>query len=221
MAIMTPTGLKIRLGIEWSFALLARLWMKDPATDAFRVLKTCEAIEYVPTVATLLAGLAATLLSRDLLWTIPASIVAGRLAGFILTQAGMFAIIRPLGLLALGRIWCHIPYTSIIFYVLLLGTLFATLGWIIPALWVVGGIAAWIMTVVAEFACMRRNFRLTGEPLSPSEVNFFNAYRLHADRLGLTRDLTVPDEEIASENWKSCLMDYAAKYPEAVARFPR
>jgi hypothetical protein len=138
MAVMTPTGLKIRVGVEWAFALLARLWRKDPATDAFRVLKTCEAIEYIPTVAGLLAGLAATLLSRNLLWTIPVSVVVGRLAGFILTQTGMFVIIRPLGLLALARVWCHFCYTSIIFYVLLLAALYTTLGWAIPALWVAG-----------------------------------------------------------------------------------
>jgi len=219
MAIMTPTGLKIRLGVEWAFALLARLWKKDPATDAFRVLKTCEAIEYVPTVASLLAGLAVTLLCRDSLWTIPLAVVAGRLAGFILTQAGMFLIIRPFGLLVLARIWCHLPNTSIILYVILLAALYATLGWVIPALWVAGGLAARIVLLVAEHAWIARNFRQTGEPFTPAEVNFFNAYRLHADRLGLTRNISVPDEEIGLGDWQKCLMDYAVKYPEAVARF--
>jgi len=217
---MTPTGLKIRLNIEWAFALLARLWRKDPATDAFRVLKTCEAIEYVPTVASLLAGLAATLLSGERLWIIPISIIAGRLAGLVLTQRGMFVIIRPLGLLALARIWSFIPYTSIFIYVVLLGLLYLALGWFVAALWVAGGLAATLVAMAAEFAWIARSFRLLGVPLTPAEVNFFNAYRLHAGRLGVSLDITVPDEEIASGNWEACLTDYAEKYPKAVARFP-
>ena len=60
-----------------------------------------------------------------------------------------------------------------------------------------------------------------GYPLSQAEINFFNAYRLHADRLGLTRDIEVSDAEVASGGWKACLEDYAQKYPEAVARFVR
>ena len=127
--------------------------------------------------------------------------------------------VRPLGLLLLARIWSHFSYTSIIFYVVLLAVLFVTLGWPIPALWVVGGLAARIVTMVAEFAWARRFFRLAGAPVTSSEVNFFNAYRLHADQLGLTRNITVPDEEIALGDWQACLADYAAKYPESVARF--
>ena len=147
------------------------------------------------------------------------SVVAGRLAGFVLTQTGMFVIIRPLGLLALARVWCHFCYTSIIFYVVLLAVLYATLGWAIPAVWVAGGVAARMVGSVAEFAWTLRKSRLAGVPLTSSEVNFFNAYRLHADRLGLTRKVSVSDEEIALGDWQACLTDYAAKYPESVARF--
>ncbi len=58
-----------------------------------------------------------------------------------------------------------------------------------------------------------------GFPLSESEVNFFNAFRLNADRLGLPRSLEVTENEIATGGWEKCLEDYAAKHPEAVTSF--
>ncbi len=54
MAIFTPRGLKIRLPVDYAFALMARLY---PKVDAFKVLKTTESLELIPSVITLLTGL--------------------------------------------------------------------------------------------------------------------------------------------------------------------
>ena len=47
MAIFTPRRLKVRLPTDYSFALMARLY---PRVGAFKVLKTVEAIEHIPSV---------------------------------------------------------------------------------------------------------------------------------------------------------------------------
>ena len=54
MPIYTPRGLKIRLEPEYAFSLLARL---DPRVPPFRVLKTTEGIDLVPSAIALIVGL--------------------------------------------------------------------------------------------------------------------------------------------------------------------
>ncbi len=66
---------------------------------------------------------------------------------------------------------------------------------------------------------MKYYYNKVGYPLSFAEVNFFNAYRLHADRLGAPQSTEVTKDEINTKHWKQCLDDYEEKYPEAVARF--
>ena len=44
-------------------------------------------------------------------------------------------------------------------------------------------------------------------------------YRLHANRLGKTKDITVSDDELKEENWKPVFEDLATKWPEVVQRF--
>ncbi len=54
MPIYTPRGLKVRLSIDYAFALMARL---HPGVNAFQVLKTTEGIESLPQSFAFLAAL--------------------------------------------------------------------------------------------------------------------------------------------------------------------
>lgn len=221
MALMTPRGLKIRLPIEHAFALLARLWRTDRRTDAFRVLKTCEAIEDIPTVMATGAGAAAAFWPASPTYAMPLAIVLGQVFGVLLTQFGVYVIVRPLGLLLAATLFSYIPlWSTLIVQAPIVGFIAWKLGWVPVALWIGAWIGGVIMAWAVRFKLTKWRYNKSGGIiLTGSEVNFLNAYRLHADRLNVTRDLSVSDEEIESGGWETCLMDYAKKYPEAVARF--
>ena len=217
---MTPRGLRIRLQVEWAFALLARLWEKDSKTDAFRVLKTCEAIEDIPTVAAIAAGAIVTFWPGRPLWAIPLATITARLIGLVLTQEGVFIVLDLLRLRFAGLIFSYIPLApSLVVHVPLIALIWWRLGWATVVVWVGGFVGAFVLYWILDFQLVNWRSRQGGVPITSSEVNFFNAYRLHADRLGVTRDVSVSEVELASRAWQDCLMDYAAKYPESVARF--
>jgi len=216
---MTPRGLKIRLGLDWAFTLIARLWQKDPRTDAFRVLKTVEAIEYVPTVLAFAGSITAALVPSWPIWSVTIGAIAGTLLGVMLTRSGMFIILRPLGIMMLARAWSYFPGFGELHIVALVVRCLVRGWWLIPA-WLVGHAAGAILQMGLEFLFVKLYHKLTGQPFTPSEINFFYAYMLHADRLGITRDIDVSDSEIEQGKWYACLADYAEKWPEAVARFP-
>lgn len=214
MSIMTPRGLKIRLDESWAFSLIARVWKADSRTDAFRVLKTCEAIESVPSVLSYISGIAVAFGYPDSPWCIPIAILAGRVAGLCLTRLGLFIVLQPTGVLRLALVWSYIGGYGI----LLLGGLVAVYiagGWPAVVMWMVGYPLVVVATSCGELALVM----LLRHPLLIAETNFFNAYRLHAQRLGLTLEISVEDGEMASGDWEECLQDYAVKHPEAVAQF--
>jgi hypothetical protein len=95
-------------------------------------------------------------------------------------------------------------------------------GWQYAAAWIGGSALAFVISMLAIEPLRMKYYKdKVGFPLSQAEVNFLNAYRLHADRLGLSRSIEVGEDEIRSGGWQQCLEDYATKYPEAVARFAR
>ena len=54
MSIYTGRGLKIRLPIDYGFALMQRLY---PAVDAFKVLRTTEGLELLPSCMAFIAAI--------------------------------------------------------------------------------------------------------------------------------------------------------------------
>ncbi|MFQ5464216.1 MAG: hypothetical protein ACE5E5_16510 [Phycisphaerae bacterium] len=220
MSLMTPRGLKIRLELPWAFTLLGRLWKVDCRTDAFRVLKTCEGIESMPSFLSWLLGLAVAFYPGRPEWAIIVAIAGARIAGQLLMDLGRFDVLRPLGLLWLGTVWSYIAGWGLI-HIPAIITLLLVFGWKDAGCWIAGHVAAVVLAAAIGFYFTKRYFRSTGFPFTSSETNFFSAYRLHADRLGLTRDIEVNDDEMETGLWEECLEDYARKYPEAVARFPR
>ncbi len=222
MSLMTPRGLKIRLPLPFAFALLARLWQKDRHTDAFRVLKTCEAIDDIPSVMSVLAGLLVVLPASNAagLW-VAGSMIVGRLVGAILTRSGRFDVLRACGLVFFGRVRSWTPnVVSFLIGCSVLAAIALLRGWRMTAYWIVGYLLASCADGLLEFVwCFRAN-RAVGYPLTASETNFFHAYRLHADEIGVTRNLVLSESEQEELPWRECFLDYAVKWPEAVARFP-
>lgn len=211
----TPRGLKIRIDVRNGFALLARLWKYDSATDAFRVLKTVEGLEIIPSIFGFV-GAFVGLLMGSTWWVVPVGLVMGNILGKLLTMFGLF-IIPGLPTLASLLSWIH-GY-GLLFMIGIFSALVLR-GWEWAVAWIGGYLVAFVIAMMfIEPARMKYYMNRAGFPFSQSEVNFFNAYRLHADRLGLPRSIDVTEDEIASGDWERCLGDYAEKYPKAVARF--
>jgi len=211
MAIYTPRGLKIRLEMNYAFALMARLY---PKVDAFKILKTTEGLESIPGMFAFLVGILSFYSGFDPyeigLYTLIASV-----AGIIITTFGIFIIS---GLPKLGTLYSYISGFGILLVVLVVYG-FISVGWQGVLAFFIGKLVAGIIHLGIEFWNSRRIHSTIGYALTGSEVNFFNAYRLHASALGKSTDITVSDEELKEENWKECLEDLATKWPEVVRRF--
>ncbi len=216
---MTPRGLKIRIELPWAFGLIGRLWSRDSQIDAFRVLKTCEAIEFVPDTISWTIGVVVVVNSAMPNWSIAVAIVFGRALGVLLTQLGLFVILRPSGILHSARIWSYVSGYGI-FLIGALALILIFRSWDASVWWITGLLIGGLVRHGIEFLFVWRNKKWIGTPFTSSEINFFNAFRLHADSLGIPNTLEVSDSEIERGEWKKCLIDYAGKYPEAVRRFP-
>lgn len=214
---MTPRGLKIRIDIPTGFTLLARLWKSDPQTDAFRVLKTVEGLESIPSVIGFI-GAFIGLLGGSTSWHVAYGLVIGNILGTLSTMFGVFII--P-GLPAIATWWSRISGYGLFIGIGVASAWFLK-GWEYAAAWIIGAVFAFIVSMLFIEPLRMKHYKAKiGTPLGQSEVNFFNAYRLHADRLGLPKSLEVTQDEIQSEEWQRCLEDFASKYPEAVSRFAR
>jgi len=213
----TPRGLEINIDVPTGFALLARLWVRDPKTDAFRVLKTVEGLEHIPSVAGFI-GAFIGLWAGSAPWHVAGGLVLGNIFGKLVTMFGAFIV--P-GLPTLATWWSWVSGYGLLIG---LGAAFAWFlkGWEYATAWIVGSMLAFVISMLfIEPSRMKYYKAKIGVPLGQSEVNFFNAYRLHADRLGLSHSIEIAPDEIQSGKWQDCLEDFAGKYPEAVSRFIR
>lgn len=208
MAVMTPGGLKIRFPVEYVFTLIARLWMVDRRTDAWCVLRTCEGIGSIPGMLGCSAGLAAALVLRLPIWWILPAMIAGRLVGKAITMLGLFIV--P-GLVWLGKLWCYAGVLAINQLVAIVFVWYQR-GWVVALVWIAGLALGFALELSIEAINARRLHRKCGLVLWSSEQDFVSAYRLHADRLGLTRDVTLSDSEAVSEIWRDCFVDYARSF---------
>lgn len=211
MAIFTPRGLKIRLPFDYAFALIARLY---PKVDAFKVLKTTEGLESIPLLITVIAGLVCFYLRLPLL-EIGLYVFVASIVGFLIMSFGLYVI--P-GIDRLGTFYSYISGFGI-FLIILTVYGFFTVGWQSVIVFFIAKFLAGIVKFSIEGIIDKRFTKKTGVVVTTSERNFFNAYRLHASRLGKSIDITVTDEELKEENWKPVLIDLARKWPEVVKRF--
>jgi hypothetical protein len=222
MAIYTPRGLAIKLPVPYTFALMKRL---HPTVDAFKVLKTTEGLESIPGVLTFVTGIACFFLKADshhiAIYTFLASLI-----GTVVTLFGLFIV--P-GLPLAGTLYSYVSGFGILFIILAVYG-FVAVGWRGVLAFFVSRLLAGIVSFVLDYWNSKRIYRRIGKPLHLSELNFLNAYRLHASytiasppisfhEFRKRIDVSVSQEEMEEENWKPYFDDFALKWPEVVRRF--
>jgi hypothetical protein len=210
MAIYTPRGLKIRLPVNYAFALIARLY---PRVDAFQVLKTTEGIESLPGAFAFLTGLVSFFLKLSLQIGITIFVVTVLLA--TMTRYGFYVF--P-SVVKLGTLYSYLAGFGILLIVLLaLG--FFLVGWRGVVAFVVGRLLGGLVNGVLNWHRAVYYHSVIGDAVTASEVNFINAYRLHASTLGVTTDICVSDDEMLQDNWYPAFVALTMKWPEVTARF--
>lgn len=211
MAIFTPRGLKIRLGADYTFALMARLY---PKISAFKILKTAEGLQSIPSLLTFIIGITAFYLHLDSLQIVLCTIAASIL-GTMITIFGVFII--P-ALPTLSTLYSHVCGFGI-FLTIIVSYGMLSVGWKGTLAFLLGQLTGWIINEGIDLWHSKRIYSKTQTPFTLSEINFLNAYRLHADKIGITRDLSVSEQELKEENWDQCFNDLYLSYPKIVARF--
>lgn len=81
-----------------------------------------------------------------------------------------------------------------------------------------GRIAATGVNWFSEIQRGRYYFRMVGQPLTGSEINFFSAYRLHAQAVGETTNIDISDDH-ERKNGEATLLRFAKQHPEIAALF--
>ena len=232
MALYTPRGLKIRLSIDHAFALMARLY---PEIDAFKVLKTTEGIASIPGMLAFMAGVLSFFLGLGI-YQIGFYTFLACVSGMVITTrylnlehlllflafldeklVGIFRIFIP-KLPSLGTLYSYVSGFGILLVVLIVYGI-TSVGWKGVIAFFVGRIVAELVNLVITFRVMKKIYSETKVPLTTSEIHFFNAYRLHAAKLGKTTDIIVSEEELREENWIECFKELESKWPEVVERF--
>ena len=222
MAIYTPTGLAINLSVSYTFALMQRLY---PKVDAFKVLKTTEGLESMPAALAFVSALVCFFLKVNYYQIALYPFVAS-LIGTVMTLFGLFLV--P-GLALLGTLYSYVSGSGILF-VVLVGYGLLAIGWRGVLAFFVGRLVAGIVNTALEFWNTKRIYARHRVLLHLSELNFLNAYRLHASEtlaafpisfqeFSKRIDTTVSEEELKEENWKACFDDLALTWPEVVRRF--
>jgi hypothetical protein len=211
MAIYTPRGLKIRIDIPYAFGLMARL---HPKVTSFRILKTTEGIESLPGMLAFIAGMVGFGLHLPPLH-IGIVVAISQMAGTLIKAFGLYIV--P-GLVGLGTIYSY-PAGCGIYFIAVVITGFLLGGWQAVLAFFLGKLVAGVVGQVLEFWQTTRYQKLTGHAFSGSEVSFFNAYRLHASRLGVTTDIDLSDDELEEDHWGATFEQLAMEWPEVVQRF--
>ena len=193
MSIYTPRGLKIRIDVPYAFGLMARL---HPKVTSFRILKTTEGIESLPGMFAFTAGMVGFVLHLPPLH-IGIVIAVCQLAGALINVFGLYIV--P-GLVGLGTLYSY-PAGYGIYFIIVIITGFVLGGWQAVLAFFLGKLVAALVSQAFEFLQANRYHKLTGHAFTGSEVSFFNAYRLHASRIGLTTDIDLSDDEMEESHW--------------------
>lgn len=190
---------------------MARL---SPSVSPFRVLKTTEGIESLPGMLGFIAGMVAFGMRLPPL-QIGLAVVGGQILGVLINLFGLYVI--P-GLVSLGTLFSYLAGYGI-FLATAVAVGLVTVGWQGVLAFFIGRLVAGLASVVLGFWQTSRYHKLTGHAFTASEVHFFNAYRLHASRVGATTDIDLNDTETEEEHWKPTFEAFAMEWPQVVQRF--
>ena len=210
MAIYTPRGLEIRIGTPYAFELMARL---HPEVRPFHILKTTEGIESVPGMLAFITGIIMFVMRVPPLH-IALAVGGAQLAGVLINLFGFYIV--P-GLVPLGTFFSYAAGFGVFLTVTcVVGFLFA--GWQAVLAFFLGKLGAEILSQGLGVWQTRRCLRLVGHPFTASEFHFFNAYRLHASRIGAITDIDLKDDELDDHSWGPTFQDFAREWPKVVSR---
>lgn len=210
MPIFTPRGLKIRLDPVYAFTLLARL---EPRVHPIEVLKTTEAVENAPA----LAGIVAAVIAIGLQASEPTIFWATLITSAIIGASTRYGIFIVPGLIPASKVFSRFSGWGV-FLVGVVILAWMSLGWTAAVAYVAGRVAATTVNWFFEVQRGRYYFRVVGEPLTGSEINFFSAYRLHAQAIGESLDVGLEDEA-EREKGKAALLRFAEEYPGIAVMF--
>lgn len=211
MAIFTPRGLKIRLSTELAFTYIARL---EPKFTAFQVLKTVEGIELIPSTFAFVTGL--YLFFNNYSPTdIAIYVGVATVIGGLITTFGIYVI--PFMVRFITGLSYLYGFGIFIIGIIITGLL--TIGWKGALFYFIGRYTASFILFIIDTWQMKMAHKKTGFALTASERNFFNSYRLHASRIGVTTSLELEEGELESGKWKLPYMRLQLKWPEVTTRF--
>ncbi len=210
MSIYTPRGLRIRFGVDYCFALIARLY---PAIPADRVFRTAEGLASLSSALGFAAGLA------SLAVRLPASMVLaitaiGCVAGFLLAHQRIArGVLAAFGGLYRDAAWLAIPPAAALLAGLLLSGWRATLAYFVGR-----GVGALGNKMLDRLEASQMSRRV-GMPLGWPERSFLAAYELHARAAGRPVDLLPRDEEFEADNWHPAFREFERRFPKAIEKF--
>jgi hypothetical protein len=211
MALFTPRGLKVCLPVDYSFALMQRLY---PTVDAFKVLQTTEGFELLPFTLGFMDAILCFLGHLGPVLTALVVAVAHVMGHCICINnltAGVFFV-------RMSTILSVVNGYGI--YFLVLGVVgFISAGWQGLAAYTVGRLLAGLVNGIINHFNEKRMQKEAGAVFAMSELNFFNAYLFYARRQKKSTDLAVTDAELEESSWQPVFQDLATKWPKIVTRF--
>jgi hypothetical protein len=211
MAIYTPRGLRIRIAVPYAFGLMARLY---PMVSPFRILKTTEGIEYLPSMLAFASGIIVFIIKLSPLYI---GLVVGG-AQFVGVLINLFGFYLIPGLIPLATLFSYFAGYGIFFItILVVGFIFT--GWQGVLAYLIGKLVAALVSQVLQFWQTSRYYKMIGHAFTTSEVHFFNAYRLHASQVGITTDVDLSDKEMEENHWGPTFEAFAIEWPQVVQRF--
>jgi hypothetical protein len=207
VSTFTPRGLKIRLEAAWAFALMARLY---PKVNAWKVLRTTEALEQLPAACSLVFG-GVSIANGFSIYEISAYILLGSVIGSFLALS---SLVRLPGVIPFANLCNVFPFFTVPWTILIIYGLY-------EYNWGLGGVLIIIFSKLLAFAIdlaigfLRTRYvhSTSGEIVHSSETNFFHAYQYYAEQIGVTTSIEVSDEEMMEENWIACFKDLAHNHP--------
>ena len=223
--IMTPRGMTIYLNLDYSFALMARLY---PKVDAFMVLEKTQGIYRTHPAAGFIVGIFCFLLGLSPLM-IAILTFSVTLTFFMMRLFGIFMI--P-GMVVVPTIYSRFTGYGIIPVILLLTGLLCvgivgTLAFILSRLLVEG-----ITILIESKSGEKIGMKMGVEPILAKAgamyyapiKDFTNAYKLYALKIGLPINkinVEVSNEELLEDNWKHVWEDFQIKWPQIAGRFSK
>jgi hypothetical protein len=204
MTIYTPVGRVVNFPMDYAFTLLARLY---PKFRPHKVLKIADGMDQAPIAVAYLMGLIA--FASHASWEVifisslvlPSAIrlaeIKSKYIDLVVYIGVIFSYVGRLGIITIG----------------LAAFGWYSVGWQGLTSFLCGRLISGLISTIAETKEKKRMRKLSGIHYSEYDRCFIDAYRFCANKIGITLDISVSDEELESSNWEFVASDYARKEP--------